>query len=177
MRLLCVPLKYPEYFRKMGVKPPKGVLLYGPPGCGKSLLAFAAANECDAQLIVLSGFEILSGFHSLEGSRALKDVFREAEEYSPSVVFIDDLDVVAPRREYAGDAGRWALSLLLTLMDRLESDGVVVIGSTSRPDAVDPSVFEPGRFEKLVYVPPPAEEDRLEILRDLTRDMPLGPTW
>ncbi len=170
------PLKYPQAFAKMGVKPPKGVLLYGPPGTGKTLLAKAVATESGANFIAVRGPEILSKWVG-ESERAIREIFKKARQYAPSVIFFDEIDAIAYMRgtEVGTRVGERIVSQLLTEMDGItDLHDVVVIAATNRPDMVDPALLRPGRFEKLVYVPPPDERSRLEILRIHTRSMPLA---
>ena len=173
--LVELPLKYPELFRKLGIEPPKGVLLYGPPGCGKTLLAKAVANEIDAYFIAINGPEIMSKFYG-ESEARLREIFEEAKKHSPSVIFIDEIDAIAPRRdEVIGEVERRVVAQLLALMDGLESRGeVVVIGATNRPHAIDPALRRPGRFDREIEIPLPDKQGRLEILQIHTRNMPLA---
>ncbi len=170
------PLKYPEVFAKAGIKPPKGVLLFGPPGTGKTLLAKAVATEGGANFIAVRGPEILSKWVG-ESERAIREIFRKARQYAPTVVFFDEIDAIAYVRGTdigSSRVGERIVSQLLTEMDGIgELQGVVVIAATNRPDMLDPALLRPGRFEKLIYVPPPDERGRLEILRIHTRGMPL----
>jgi len=171
------PLKYPESFRRLGIKPPKGILLYGPPGCGKTLLAKAVATESEANFISIRGPEIFSKWVG-ESERAIREIFRKARMAAPAVVFIDEIDAIAPARglEY-GDAAvtQRVVAQLLTEMDGIQKlEDVVVIGATNRPDILDPALLRPGRFDRLIYVPPPDARARLEILKVHTRKMPLA---
>ena len=171
------PLKHPEYFREMGIEPPKGILLYGPPGCGKTLLAKAVATESEANFLSIKGPEVFSKWVG-ESERAIRELFRKARQVAPAVVFIDEIDALAPMRGLGyADSGvtERVVSQLLTEMDGLERlEGVVVIGATNRPDILDPALLRPGRFDRLVYVPPPDRRARLEILKVHTRRMPLA---
>jgi len=171
------PLKHPEFFREMGIEPPKGVLLYGPPGCGKTLLAKAVATESEANFIAVKGPEVLSKWVG-ESERAIREIFRKARQAAPCVIFFDEIDALAPMRGLGySDSGvtERVVSQLLTEMDGLEKlEGVVVIGATNRPDILDPALLRPGRFDRLVYVPPPDRAARLEILKVHTRHMPLA---
>ena len=170
------PLKHPEYFREMGIEPPKGILLYGPPGCGKTLLAKAVATESEANFIAVKGPEVLSKWVG-ESERAIREIFRKARQAAPCIIFLDEIDSIAPRRGYRFDSGVTdrIVNQLLTEMDGLERlEGVVVIGATNRPDILDPALLRPGRFDRLVYVPPPDRAARLEILKVHTRRMPLA---
>ncbi|MHC1628263.1 MAG: AAA family ATPase, partial [Candidatus Nezhaarchaeales archaeon] len=141
-----LPLRHPELFERLGIEPPKGVLLYGPPGCGKTLLAKAVANETNAHFISISGPEIMSKFYG-ESEERLREIFKEAEENAPSIIFIDEIDAIAPKREeVTGEVEKRVVAQLLALMDGLESRGkVVVIGATNRPNALDPALRRPGR--------------------------------
>ena len=170
------PLKHPEYFKEMGIEPPKGILLYGPPGCGKTLLAKAVATESGANFIAIKGPEVLSKWVG-ESERAIREVFSKARQAAPCVVFFDEIDAIAPRRGYRVDSGvtERVVSQLLTEMDGIQRlEGVVVIGATNRPDILDPALLRPGRFDRLIYVPPPDKKARLEILKVHTRKMPLA---
>jgi len=170
------PLKHPEYFKEMGIDPPKGILLYGPPGTGKTLLAKAVATESEANFIGVKGPEVLSKWVG-ESERAIREIFRKARQAAPCVIFFDEIDSIAPRRGQRFDSGVTdrIVNQLLTEMDGLERlEGVVVIGATNRPDILDPALLRPGRFDRLIYVPPPDERARLEILKVHTRRMPLA---
>ena len=172
--MIEIPLKRPELFEKLGITPPKGILMHGPPGTGKTLLAKAVANESDAHFIVLNGPEIMSKY--VGGSEEkLREIFEEAEENSPSIVFIDELDAIAPKREETqGEVERRIVAQLLTLMDGLKSRGqVVVIGATNRVDSLDPALRRPGRFDREIEIGVPDQEERKEILEIHTRGMPL----
>ncbi|MGC9021487.1 MAG: AAA family ATPase, partial [Candidatus Methanodesulfokora sp.] len=156
-------------------EPPKGVLLYGPPGTGKTLLAKAVANESGANFISISGPEIMSKFYG-ESERRLRKIFEEAERNAPSIIFIDEIDSIAPNRNEAmGDVERRVVAQLLSLMDGLKSRGdVVVIGATNRPDAIDPALRRPGRFDREIELPVPDKEARKEILQIHMRNVPLA---
>ncbi len=170
------PLKHPEYFKEMGIDPPKGILLYGPPGTGKTLLAKAVATESEANFIAVKGPEILSKWVG-ESERAIREIFRKARQAAPCIVFFDEIDAIAPRRGHRFDSGVTdrIVNQILTEMDGLERlEGVVVIAATNRPDIIDPALLRPGRFDRVIYVPPPDEEARLEILKVHTRRMPLA---
>jgi len=173
--LIELPLKYPELFRRLGIEPPKGVLLYGPPGCGKTLLAKAVANEIDAYFIAINGPEIMSKFYG-ESEARLREIFEEAKKHSPSVIFIDEIDAIAPKRdEVVGEVERRVVAQLLALMDGLESRGdVIVIAATNRPHAIDPALRRPGRFDREIEIPLPDKQGRFEILQIHTRNMPLA---
>ncbi len=170
-----LPLKHPELFRRLGIEPPRGVLLYGPPGCGKTLLAKAVANETGAHFIAINGPEIMSKFYG-ESEARLREVFDEAEKNAPSIIFIDELDAIAPKREeVTGEVEKRVVSQLLTLMDGLKGRGqVVVIGATNRPDAVDPALRRPGRFDREIAIGVPDKRGRREILQVHVRNMPLA---
>ncbi|MEM2381703.1 MAG: CDC48 family AAA ATPase [Candidatus Nezhaarchaeales archaeon] len=170
-----LPLKHPELFKHLGIDPPKGVLLHGPPGCGKTLLAKAVANESGAHFITINGPEIMSKFYG-ESEARLREVFKEAEGNAPSIIFIDEVDAIAPKREeVTGEVERRVVSQLLTLMDGLKGRGqVVVIGATNRPDAVDPALRRPGRFDREISIGIPDKPARREILQVHVRGMPLA---
>ncbi len=169
-----LPLRHPELFERLGIEAPKGVLLYGPPGTGKTLLAKAVANETNAHFISISGPEIMSKFYG-ESEARLREIFKEAKEKSPSIIFIDEIDSIAPKREeVTGEVERRVVSQLLSLMDGLEGRGkVVVIAATNRPNAIDPALRRPGRFDREVEIKVPDRKGRLEILLIHTRHMPL----
>ncbi|AFK50988.1 AAA family ATPase, CDC48 subfamily [Thermogladius calderae 1633] len=170
------PIKYPETFKRIGIKPPKGILLYGPPGTGKTLLAKAVATESGANFIAIRGPEVLSKWVG-ESERAIREVFRKARLYAPAVIFMDEIDAIAPVRGFAYDSGvsERVVSQLITEMDGIEKlENVVVIAATNRPDILDPALLRPGRFDKLIYVPPPDPSSRLEIFKIHTRNMPLA---
>ncbi|MBC7094932.1 CDC48 family AAA ATPase, partial [Thermococcus sp.] len=160
------------------IEPPKGVLLYGPPGTGKTLLAKAVANEANAHFIAINGPEIMSKYYG-ESEERLREVFKEAEENAPSIIFIDEIDAIAPKREeVTGEVEKRVVSQLLTLMDGLKSRGkVIVIGATNRPDALDPALRRPGRFDREIEVGVPDKQGRKEILQIHTRGMPLEPEY
>jgi len=170
------PLKNPKLFENMGIKPPKGILLYGPPGCGKTLLAKAVATESEANFISIKGPEVFSKWVG-ESERAIREIFRKARMAAPAVVFFDEIDaLVPPRGARFGDSGvsERVISQLLTELDGIETlENVVVLAATNRPDMVDPAVLRPGRFDRLIYVPPPDEKTRLQIFKIHTRKMPL----
>jgi len=172
--LVELPLKRPEIFSRLGIEPPKGVLLYGPPGTGKTLLARAVANESDANFIVINGPEIMSKFYG-DSEKKIREIFDDAEKNAPSIVFIDEIDAVAPKREESqGEVEKRVVSQLLTMMDGLQSRGkVVVIGATNRPNAVDPALRRPGRFDREVEISVPDRDGRLQVLKIHTRNMPL----
>ncbi|ADC46286.1 cell division control protein Cdc48 [Methanobrevibacter ruminantium M1] len=173
--MIEIPLKKPELFEKLGISPPKGVLMHGPPGTGKTLLAKAVANESDAHFIVINGPEIMSKY--VGGSEEnLREFFEEAEENAPSIIFIDELDAIAPKREETnGEVERRTVAQLLTLMDGLNSRGqVVVIGATNRPDSLDGALRRPGRFDREIEIGVPDKDERKEIMEIHTRGMPLA---
>ncbi|MDD5192653.1 MAG: CDC48 family AAA ATPase [Candidatus Nanoarchaeia archaeon] len=169
-----LPLKHPEIFDRLGIEPPKGVLLHGPPGTGKTLLAKAVANESEANFILLNGPEVMSKFYG-ESEKKVRDIFDEAEKNAPSIIFIDEIDAIAPKREDAGgEVERRVVSQLLTMMDGLQSRGkVVVIGATNRPNSIDEALRRPGRFDREVELRAPDKKGRLQILKIHTRNMPL----
>ncbi|WP_457751744.1 CDC48 family AAA ATPase [Thermococcus sp.] len=173
-----LPLKHPELFERLGIEPPKGVLLYGPPGTGKTLLAKAVANEANAHFIAINGPEIMSKFYG-ESEERLREIFKEAEENAPSIIFIDEIDAIAPKREeVVGEVEKRVVSQLLTLMDGLKGRGkVIVIAATNRPDALDPALRRPGRFDREIEVGVPDKQGRKEILQIHTRGMPLEPDY
>ncbi len=169
-----IPIKHPEIFRKLGVEPPKGVLLHGPPGTGKTLLAKAVANESDANFILLNGPEIMSKFYG-ESEKKIREIFEQASKNSPSIIFIDEIDAIAPKREdVGGEVERRVVSQLLTMMDGLKARGeVIVVGATNRINAVDPALRRPGRFDREININVPDKKGRLSILKIHTRGMPL----
>jgi transitional endoplasmic reticulum ATPase len=169
-----LPMRHPELFQQLGIEPPKGVLLHGPPGTGKTLMARAVANEIDAYFTDISGPEIMSKYYG-ESEEQLREVFEEAEENAPAVVFIDEIDSIAPERgETSGDVERRVVAQLLSLMDGLDERGdVIVIGATNRVDAIDPALRRGGRFDREIEVGVPDKEGRKEILQVHTRGMPL----
>ena len=173
--LIELPLKHPELFRKLGIDPPKGVLLIGPPGVGKTLLAKAVATESDAYFIAINGPEIMSKFYG-ESEQRLREIFEEARKHAPAIIFIDEIDAIAPKRdEVVGEVERRVVAQLLTLMDGLEGRGdVIVIAATNRPHAVDPALRRPGRFDREIEIPLPDKQGRLEILQIHTRNAPLA---
>jgi len=171
-----LPLRYPELFQKLGIDPPKGVLLYGPPGCGKTLLAKAVATEAEANFFLINGPEIMNKYYG-ETEAKLREIFRKAEEEAPSIIFIDEIDAIAPKRsEVTGEVEKRVVAQLLALMDGLESRGqVIVIGATNRPNALDPALRRPGRFDREIEIGIPDKKGRKEILQIHTRGMPLAP--
>ena len=173
--MIEIPLKRPELFERLGIAPPKGVLMHGPPGTGKTLLAKAVASESDAHFISINGPEIMSKY--VGGSEEnLREFFEEAEANAPSIIFIDELDAIAPKREETqGEVERRTVAQLLTLMDGLNSRGqVVVIGATNRPDSLDPALRRPGRFDREIEIGVPDRDERKEVLEIHTRNMPLS---
>src|ERR671938_392094 len=174
--MIELPLRHPEIFEKLGIEAPKGVLLYGPPGTGKTLLAKAVANESNAHFISISGPEIMSKFYG-ESEARLREIFKEAKEKAPSIIFIDEIDSIAPKREeVTGEVERRVVSQLLSLMDGLEARGkVIVMAATNRPNAIDPALRRPGRFDREIEIKVPDKRGRLEILQIHTRNMPLDP--
>jgi transitional endoplasmic reticulum ATPase len=173
--MIELPLKYPELFERLGIEAPKGVLLYGPPGTGKTLLAKAVANEVNANFYAINGPEIMSKFYG-ESEERLRELFHQAQENAPSIIFIDEIDAIAPRREeVTGEVEKRVVAQLLTLMDGLQARGkVVVIGATNRPNAVDPALRRPGRFDREIEIGVPNTEARYEILQVHTRGVPLS---
>jgi transitional endoplasmic reticulum ATPase len=173
--MIELPLRYPELFQKLGIEPPKGVLLYGPPGCGKTLLAKAVATEAEANFILINGPEIMNKYYG-ETEARLREIFRKAEEEAPSIVFIDEIDAIAPKRsEVTGEVEKRVVAQLLALMDGLEARGqVIVIGATNRPNALDPALRRPGRFDREIEIGIPDKKGRREILQIHTRGMPLA---
>jgi transitional endoplasmic reticulum ATPase len=172
--MIELPLRHPEIFERIGIEAPKGVLLYGPPGTGKTLLAKAVANETNANFYSIGGPEIMSKFYG-ESEERLRETFRQAQENSPSIIFIDEIDSIAPKREeVSGDVEKRVVSQLLSLMDGIEARGkLVVIGATNRPNAIDPALRRPGRFDREIEIGIPDEEGRFDILQIHTRGMPL----
>ncbi len=173
--MIELPLRHPEIFEKLGIEAPKGVLLYGPPGTGKTLLAKAVANESNAHFISISGPEIMSKFYG-ESEARLREIFKEAREKSPSIIFVDEIDSIAPKREeVTGEVERRVVSQMLSLMDGLEARGkVIVISATNRPNAIDPALRRPGRFDREIEIKVPDKKGRKDILAIHTRNMPLS---
>jgi len=169
-----LPLRHPSLFKRIGIDPPKGILLRGPPGCGKTLLARAVANESEAYFISINGPEIMSKFYG-ESEKKLRKIFIDAEEKSPSIIFIDEIDAIAPKREtVTGEVERRVVAQLLALMDGLHSRGkVIVIGATNRPNSLDPALRRPGRFDREIEIKVPNEKGRREVFQIHTRNMPL----
>src|SRR5579875_238933 len=173
--LIELPLRYPELFKRLGIDPPKGILLYGPPGSGKTLLARAVANESAAYFISVNGPEIMNKYYG-ESEARLREIFEDARQHAPSIIFIDEIDAIAPRREEVhGEVEKRVVAQLLALMDGLEQrDNVVVIGATNVPNMLDPALRRPGRFDREIEFPVPDKSGRLEILQIHTRNMPLS---
>jgi transitional endoplasmic reticulum ATPase len=173
--MIELPLKHPELFDRLGIEPPKGVLLHGPPGTGKTLIAKAVASESDAYFISVAGPELMSKFYG-ESEQQLREVFKEAEEHAPAIIFMDELDSLAPKREeVTGEVERRMVAQLCTLMDGLKTRGkVIVIGATNRPNALDPAIRRPGRFDREIEIGVPDRDGRKEILQIHTRGMPLA---
>ena len=174
--MIELPLKYPQIFERLGIDPPKGVLLHGPPGCGKTLLARAVANETDAYFAHISGPEIMGKFYG-ESEGRLRKIFDDAKAHAPAILFIDEIDAIAPKREEMGgekQVERRVVAQLLALMDGLESRGeLIVIGATNIPNVLDPALRRPGRFDREIEIGIPDQKARLEILHIHTRGMPL----
>ena len=170
-----LPMRHPEIFQRLGIDPPKGVLLHGPPGCGKTLLARAVANESDANFFSINGPEIMSKFYG-ESEARLREMFQQAEKNAPAIIFIDELDSVAPKREeVTGEVERRVVAQLLALLDGLTSRGnVIVIGATNRPNALDPALRRPGRFDREIEIGIPDKKGRHEVLQVHTRGMYLA---
>ncbi|MEC7525118.1 MAG: CDC48 family AAA ATPase [Myxococcota bacterium] len=173
--MIELPLKHPELFQRLGIDPPKGVLLYGPPGTGKTLLARAVANESDAHFISVAGPEIMGKLVG-ESEERLRQIFEEAEQNAPSIIFFDEIDSIAPKRdEVTGEGEKRLVAQLLTLMDGLKPrQNVVVIGATNRPDAIDEALRRPGRFDRELTIGVPDKDGRREVLQIHTRGMPLA---
>ncbi len=172
--MIELPLRHPELFERLGVEAPKGVLLHGPPGTGKTLLAKAVASETNANFYSIGGPEIMSKFYG-ESEERLREIFKEAQENAPSIIFIDEIDSIAPKREeVTGEVEKRVVSQLLSVMDGLQSRGkVVVIGATNRINSLDPALRRPGRFDREIEIGVPDRDGRLEILQIHTRGMPL----
>jgi len=172
--MIELPLRHPELFRRLGVEAPKGVILHGPPGTGKTLLAKAVANETNANFYTIGGPEIMSKYYG-ESEERLRNVFQEAQKNAPSIIFIDELDSIAPKREeVSGEVERRIVAQLLSLMDGLKARGkVVVIGATNRINAIDPALRRPGRFDREIEIGVPDRDGRLDVLQIHTRGMPL----
>ncbi|MHB1868355.1 MAG: CDC48 family AAA ATPase [Nitrososphaerales archaeon] len=173
--MIELPMKHPELFERLGIEAPKGVLLHGPPGTGKTLLAKAVANETNAHFISITGPEIMGKYYG-ESEERLRQIFEEAEKNAPSIIFIDEIDSIAPKREeVTGEVEKRVVAQLLALMDGMESRGkVVVIAATNRPNALDPALRRPGRFDREIEIGVPDQKGRLEVLQIHTRGMPLA---
>merc|ERR1711972_537852 len=177
--LVQYPVEHPEKFEKFGMSPSKGVLFYGPPGCGKTLLAKAIANECSANFISIKGPELLTMWFG-ESEANVRELFDKARSSAPCVLFFDELDSIARARGSssgdAGGAGDRVINQILTEMDGMDSKkSVFIIGATNRPDIIDPAVLRPGRLDQLIYIPLPDEGSRLNILKSCLRKSPLSP--
>ncbi len=170
-----LPLRHPELFARLGVEPHSGILLYGPPGCGKTLLAKVLASESEANMYPINGPEIMNKYYG-ETEAKLREIFKEAKDNSPSIIFIDEIDAIAPKREEAyGDVEKRVVAQLLALMDGLTDRGnVIVLGATNRPDSMDPALRRPGRFDREFEITVPNEDERYEILQIHTRGMPIS---
>ena len=173
--MIELPMKHPEVFQKLGIEPPKGVLLYGPPGTGKTLIAKAVANESGANFFSIAGPEIMSKYYG-ESEQRLREIFDDAQKAAPSIIFIDEIDSIAPKRgEVTGEVERRVVAQLLAMMDGLKERGaVVVIGATNREEAIDPALRRPGRFDREIEIGVPDRPDRIEILQIHVRNMPLS---
>jgi transitional endoplasmic reticulum ATPase len=170
-----LPMRHPEVFARLGIEPHSGILMYGSPGCGKTLIAKALASESEANFFIINGPEIMNKYYG-ETEARLRDIFKEARESSPSIVFIDEIDAIAPKREEAfGDVEKRVVAQLLALMDGMSERGqVIVLGATNRPESLDPALRRPGRFDREIEIGVPNAEGRLEILQIHTRGMPLS---
>jgi len=170
-----LPMKHPELFQKLGIDPPKGVLLHGPPGCGKTLIAKAVANESASNFVTINGPEIMSKFYG-ESEQRLRSIFKDASAKAPTIIFIDELDAIASKRaEATGEVERRVVAQLLALMDGMVSRGeVMVVGATNRPNAIDPALRRPGRFDREIEIGVPDRDGRREILLIHSRGMPLA---
>ena len=170
-----LPLRHPEVFAKLGIEPHSGILMYGSPGCGKTLIAKALASESAANFYIINGPEIVNKYYG-ETEARLRDIFKEAKESAPSIIFIDEIDAIAPKREEAfGDVEKRVVAQLLALMDGMSDRGnVIVLGATNRPDSIDPALRRPGRFDREIEIGAPNAEERFEILGIHTRGMPLA---
>jgi len=173
--MIELPLKYPQLFEKLGIQPPKGVLLYGPPGCGKTLLARAVANETDATFFSVSGPEVIHKFYG-ESEKHLREIFEQAKAKAPSIIFIDEIDSIAPKREnVVGDVEKRVVAQLLALLDGLKDRGqVIVVAATNLPNLIDPALRRPGRFDREIVIGIPDSQARLQIIEIHTRGMPLA---
>lgn len=173
--MIELPMKHPEVFQKLGIEPPKGILLHGPPGTGKTLIAKAVANESGANFFSIAGPEIMSKYYG-ESEQRLREIFEEAQKAAPSIIFVDEIDSIAPKRgEVTGEVERRVVAQLLAMMDGLKERGqVVVIGATNRVDAIDPALRRPGRFDREIEIGVPDRAGRIEILQIHMRNMPIA---
>ena len=173
--MIELPLKHPELFRRLGIDPPKGVLLHGPPGTGKTMIAKAVATEVNAHFKSINGPEIISKYYG-ESEKQLREIFDEASENAPAIVFIDEIDSICPKREdVSGEVERRVVAQMLTLMDGMQGrENVVVIGATNRQDALDPALRRPGRFDREIEIGVPDRDGRREIMEIHTRQMPIS---
>ena len=173
--MIELPLKHPELFRRLGIDPPKGVLLHGPPGTGKTMIAKAVATETNAHFTSINGPEIISKYYG-ESEKQLREIFDEAANNAPAIVFVDEIDSICPKREdVSGEVERRVVAQMLTLMDGMQGrDNVIVIGATNRRDAMDPALRRPGRFDREIEIGVPDREGRKEILDVHTRQMPIA---
>ena len=170
------PMKYPEMFKRMGIKPPRGIFMFGPPGTGKTLLAKAVATESESNFIVIRGPELLSKWVG-ESEKGVRETFRKARQASPCIIFFDEMDAIAPRRgnNTGSHVTETVVNQILTEIDGLEElKDVVVIAATNRPDIVDPALLRPGRFDRLIQVTPPDKDTRKKILEVHTKKVPLA---
>ncbi len=172
--MIELPLKYPEIFNRLGIEAPKGLLLYGPPGTGKTLIARAVANETDAYFVHVNGPEIINKYYG-ESEARLREIFDNASKNAPSIIFLDEIDAISPKRESVnGDVEKRVVAQLLALMDGMKDRGqVIVIGATNLPNAIDPALRRPGRFDREIEIGIPDQKGRLQILQVYTRDMPI----
>ncbi|MFA5303548.1 MAG: CDC48 family AAA ATPase [Candidatus Nanoarchaeia archaeon] len=172
-----LPMRHPEVFEKLGIQPPKGVLLHGPPGTGKTLLAKAVAGESEANFVSLNGPEIMSKWVG-EAEKQLRKIFEDAEKKAPSIIFIDEIDAIASKRQdNSGEVERRVVAQLLAIMDGLKGRKVIVMAATNRPNSLDPALRRPGRFDREIEIGVPSREGRLEILKIHTRNMPIEGEW
>ena len=173
--MIELPLKHPELFRRLGIDPPKGVLLHGPPGTGKTMIAKAVATEVNAHFKAINGPEIISKYYG-ESEKQLREIFDEASEKAPAIIFIDEIDSICPKREdVSGEVERRVVAQMLTLLDGMQGrDNVVVIGATNRRDALDPALRRGGRFDREIEIGVPDRDGRKEIMEVHTRQMPIA---